>query len=136
MARLKPPSGGPARLYERARLARVRELLGPTIGPQLLELIDRGERIELVLAGRGWENALESERETLARRIARRLGRAQVELVVRSRPDAEPVVGPAGVARRTQEVPSELPDREEMLERLARLGARFAERARDAGDER
>ena len=135
LSRLRPPSGGPARLYERARLARVREFLGPTIGPQLIEMIDEGERIQLVLAGRGWESALADEGERLGRDLAKRLGRSHVELIVRSRPDAEPVLAPAAAGRKAQEPPGELPKREEMLERLARLGARFAERGRDVRDE-
>ena len=135
IGRLAPPSGGPPRLYERARFSRVRELLGPTIGPQLLELRDRGDRVELVLAGRGWEQALAAELERLAAGVARRLGRASVELVVRSRPDAEsPTARSRPGARETH--PGEIPGPDEARERLARLGARFEERRQEESDER
>lgn len=137
IARLRPPSGGPAKLYERARLARVRELLGPAIGPQLVEMVDEGTGIQLVFAGRGWERALEGERARLSLELARRLGRPRVELSVRSRPEADPVARPASpLLEESAERSREPLDREELRERLSRLGARFAERRRDAGDER
>lgn len=131
LAALGVPEGAPPRLYRLARLRRVAAVLGPALERHLISVEEHESTVTLRFAGSGWDRALAEDRDELAPRIARALGRVGCELLFASAPGAQ-------AARRDGRRgefagPSPPTDSSERLRRIAeRLLVRMRE-ARDSG---
>ncbi len=88
---LSPPPGAPARVWRAVRLARARAALGEPLGRHLVAVRAREGRVELELAGSGWERCLDPADGRLRAALGAALGAAVREVAVVSRPDRAPL---------------------------------------------
>lgn len=124
LGRLPIPDGSPPRLFLKARLARVRDILGPALGPHLVEVTESEGRMILAFAGERWEITLSTTIPVLARRLAEALGRPGLAVEVVSAPKARACLPPRSGAARGESV-TDLRERiRKVEEKLAPLAKR------------
>lgn len=121
----RPPPGAPPALHRRARLARVREALGPELGRCLKTFTGPREGVVWLQLHGTWRAALRDRRDELAERLSKALGRQvrDVEIVELAPLTARKPQGSAARARGEQ-----TPSPRERLERLRDALARRTRR--------
>ncbi len=125
-AELPVPKGAPSALWHAARRERVRRVLGPKLGGQLVALKDEGDSLVLEFAGSRWERVLEGQLEEIAPQVLGAASRTKAQLVVRSRPDIAPKAPPSFASVR-----DEAADERPPKERLRELARKLLERRAD-----
>ncbi len=79
------------------RDAAIRHALGKDLAPHLVRASGAGRRVTLLFAGSGWETNLAGLVHDLEQRVAQALGRASLELEIRSLPQrSAPTAAPEG----------------------------------------